>query len=96
MKMEIPYAIQILRERLMTGWHPKAGQIDRDVRQIDALDWEWSFDGRSVLGQTIDRRPQIHGDILYVDRHLTYVLTTEALLWLYDDEESEKYRYLGG
>jgi hypothetical protein len=89
------YAIQILQQRLLTGWQPRAGEIDRDVRQVDVLDWEWSFDGRSILSRTIDRRPQIHGDILYVDRHLTFALTSAVLLWLYDADESEKIRYLG-
>jgi hypothetical protein len=89
------YAIQLLRERLLTGWSPKAGEIDRDVPQIDALGWEWSFDGRSILSQTIDRRPQIHGDILYVSRYLDFALTSEVFLWLYDADESEKIRHLG-
>lgn len=89
-------AIMILHDRLETGWSPKADQIDPDVRQVDALNWKWAFDGRAIECQTIDRRSQLHGDILYVDRYLGYALTTEVFLWLYDDEESEKVRYLGG
>ncbi len=89
------YAIQILRERLLTGWQPRAGEIDRDVPQVDALDWEWSFDGRTILCQTADRRPRLYGDILYVNRYLDFALTAQAFLWLYDAEESEKIRFLG-
>jgi hypothetical protein len=77
-------AIERLLERLQTGWRPPAGEIDRDVPQIAAIDWEWSHDGRSILSRSADQRPQIHGDILYVDQHLNFALTTEAMLWLID------------
>jgi hypothetical protein len=92
----IPLAIQILRERLETGWSPKADEIDRDVLQVDALNWCWSDCGRTVCYQTVDRGYRISADILYVDKNQTYMLTTDALLWLYDDDESEKVRFLGG
>lgn len=89
-------AIMILHDRLETGWTPKAGQIDPDVRQVDALNWNWAFDGRAIECQTMDRRGQLYGEILYVSPNQDWVLTSTAFLWLYDDEESEKVRYLGG
>ncbi len=89
-------AIMILRDRLETGWSPKADQIDPDVRQVDALNWSWSADGKSIFCQTIDRLEKRYGDILYVSPHQDYALTSIAFLWLYDDEESEKVRFLGG
>lgn len=88
--------IATLHERLLTGWAPRAGEINSDVRQIDALNWEWSDDGHAITAQTIDRRPQRYGDILYVSRSLDFALTAEAMLWLYDAKEAEKIRFLGG
>jgi len=89
------HAIEILRDNLATGWAPKADQIDPDVVQVDALNWGWSDDGRQIAFQSIDREHHISAEILWTDQHLTYVLTESALLWLYDDEESEKVRFLG-
>lgn len=88
-------SIQLLRQRLETGWQPRAGDLDRDVQQIDALNWSWADDGRAIAYLTIDRQPRVSGEIIYVDRHLTHALTAAGLLWLYDDEESEKIRFLG-
>lgn len=88
-------AILILRDRLETGWSPKADQIHPDVRQVDALNWSWAFDGRAIECQTTDRRHQLWGEILFVSKHQDYALTSTAFLWLYDDEESEKVRFLG-
>lgn len=89
-------AIMILHDRLETGWAPKADEIDRDVRQVDALNWSWSADGKAIFCQTIDRLEKRYGDILYVSPHQDYALTSIAFLWLYDDDESEKVRHLGG
>lgn len=89
-------AIQQLLERLQTGWQPRASEIDRDVQQIDALNWSWADDGRAIAYLSIDRQPRVSSEIIYVDRHLTHVLTAAGLLWLYDEEESEKIRFLGG
>lgn len=52
--MTTGYALQSLRERLLTGWAPKATEIDCDVPQIDALNWGWSDAGR-ITYQTTDR-----------------------------------------
>lgn len=87
--------IQVLLERLQNGWQPRSGEIDRDVPQIDALNWEWIDDGRAIVYLTVDRQPRVTGEIVYADRHLTHALTPTALVWLYDAEESEKIRYLG-
>lgn len=92
----LAHAIEILRDRLETGWSPKADEIDRDVPQIDALNWYWSDCGRTVCYQTIDREHRTSAEALSVDKYMTYALTVDALLWLYDDEESEKVRFLGG
>lgn len=89
-------AIMTLRDRLETGWSPKADKIDCDVRQIDALNWQWTLDGSAIECQTMDRRGQLYGEILYISPHQDWVLTSSTFLWLYDDEESEKVRYLGG
>jgi hypothetical protein len=97
MSMKGPiHAIEILRDRLETGWSPQADEIDHDVPQIDALNWCWSDDGQSISYQTVDRDRRASAEIICVDRHMTYALAVDALLWLYDEEESEKIRYLGG
>lgn len=94
--------IQILHDRLLTGWQPRAGEIDRDIRQIDALNWMWNFaDSRVIvpLGityQTVDREQRKTKPVLHIDDHMTYALTADAFYWLYDAEESDKIRFLGG
>jgi hypothetical protein len=87
-------AIQRLRERLETGWQPQAGEINRDVPQTDALNWEWS--AGAIVYQTVDRQLRKTGPVIYIDEHMTYALTSEGIFWLYGSEESEKVRWLGG
>lgn len=90
-------AIQRLRERLETGWSPKAGEIDPAVPQTDALNAVATFTG--ITYQTGDRQPRKTGPVIYIDDNddnSTYALTAEGFFWLYREEESEKVRYLGG
>ena len=87
--------LERLRERLQTGWAPKASEIDPAVPQIDALNWEW-IDDACISYQTVDRRPCQTGTVIYIDKNLTHALTAEGMFWLYDAEESEKVRFLGG
>jgi hypothetical protein len=88
-------AIQRLRERLETGWKPKADEIDRAVPQVDALNWQWNFEESikivplGITYQTIDGQPRKTGPVIYIDEHMTYALTREGLHWLYGSEESE-------
>jgi hypothetical protein len=95
-------AIERLLERLQTGWAPKADEIDRDVPQVDALNWGWNFEDSETivpLGityQTAERDMRKTGPVLHIDAHRTYALTAEGIFWLYDSEESEKVRHLGG
>ncbi|MBN9007155.1 MAG: hypothetical protein J0H40_17290 [Rhizobiales bacterium] len=86
-------AIERLLERLQTGWTPSASEIDRDIVQVDALTWEWSHDGRSILSRSADQRPQIHGGILYVSERLDFALTTDAFLWLERQRQSTVIEY---
>lgn len=88
--------IHALLVRLLAGWTPQADEIDASVPQVDALNWQWSDGGRRIGYQTTDRQPHVSDEVVYVDQNMTYALTVDALLWLYDAEESEKVRYLGG
>jgi hypothetical protein len=94
-------AIQRLRERLETGWQPKADEIDLAVPQVDALNWDWNWEDAGTivpLGityQTIDRQPRKTGPVIHMDEHMTCALTAEGMHWLYDSDESEKVRFLG-
>jgi hypothetical protein len=100
MMMSDSDAIQRLRERLETGWQPKADEID--LPQVDALNWQWNFEDSmeivplGITYQTIDRHLRKTGPVIYIDDALTYALTREGLHWLYGSEASEKVRYLGG
>jgi hypothetical protein len=94
-RVPISNAIQRLLERLQTGWAPKANEIDPEVPQVDALNWDWS-DGAGITYQTMDRQPRKTGPVLHIDAHMTSALTREGFFWLYDESESEKVRYLGG
>jgi hypothetical protein len=90
-----------LLERLETGWQPKADEIDPAVPQVDALNWEWIFEDSTIvpLGityQTSDHQPRKTAPVIYIDKHMTHALTSEGLFWLYDSDESEKVRFLGG
>jgi hypothetical protein len=95
-------SIQRLRERLETGWQPKADEIDLAVPQVDALNWQWNFEDSRVvvpLGityQTSDRQTRKTGPVIHMDEHTAYALTAEGLHWLYGSDESEKLRFLGG
>jgi hypothetical protein len=96
MEMAAMSPIHELFARLLDGWTPQADEIDRDVTQIDALNWRWSDAGRTIEYQTPARDHRVSSEIVYIDQHRTFALTVDAMLWLYDDEESEKVRYLGG
>jgi hypothetical protein len=95
-------AVKRLLERLRSGWTPKAEEIEPAVPQVDALNWQWNFEDAETivpLGityQTLDRLTRKTTGVLYINEHMTYVLTAEGLFWLYRSEESEKVRYLGG
>lgn len=89
------HAIEILRDRLATGWMPKADQIDPEIPQFDALNWGWSAGGLKIVFQTTDGEQHVSAEIICIDRYISYALTKAEFLWLYDDEESEKVRYLG-
>jgi chemotaxis regulatin CheY-phosphate phosphatase CheZ len=89
-------AIQRLRERLETGWQPKADEIDMAVPQVDALNWEWNFEDSGITYQTIDRQPRKTGPVIHIDEHMTHALTDDGFFWLYGSDESEKVRFLGG
>jgi hypothetical protein len=91
----IEHLLERLLERLQTGWAPKANEIDPVVPQVDALNWDWS-DGVCITYKTVDRQMRQTGPVIYVDAALTYALTADGLYWLYDSEESEKVRHLGG
>jgi hypothetical protein len=78
-------AIKHLLERLQSGWVPQADAIEPAVPQVDALNWQWNFEGAGTivpLGityQTIDRQPRKTAGVLYMDEHMTYALTVEGL-----------------
>jgi hypothetical protein len=57
--------------------------------------WEWN-DGARITYQTMDRQLRKTGPLIYIDAHMTHALTREGFFWLYDSEESEKVRHLGG
>lgn len=89
-------SIHDLLARLLAGWAPQAGEIDPEVPQIDALNWRWADGGRTIEYQTPDRSHRVSAEVIHADPNITFALTVDALLWLYDDEESEKVRHLGG
>jgi predicted XRE-type DNA-binding protein len=95
-------ASQRLLERLQTGWSPRAEEIDAAVPQQDALNWSWwAFEHRGEWWLGIKFRNErggieLYPDVLFVDPYFDFALTATGFLWLYDDEESDKVRYLGG
>jgi hypothetical protein len=88
--------IHALFARLLDGWTPQADEIDPQVQQVDALNWRWSDAGRTIEYQTSACGHRVSSDVVYTDQHRTFALTADAFLWLYDDEESEKVRFLEG
>jgi len=51
--------IHALLARLLAGWAPQAGEIDRGIEQIDALNSRWTDGGRAIEFQTIDHEHRI-------------------------------------
>jgi hypothetical protein len=55
-------AMKRLLQRLQTGWAPRADEIEPAVPQVDALNWQWNFEGAGTivpLGityETLDRK----------------------------------------
>jgi hypothetical protein len=86
-----------LIEKLQRGWAPDARQIY--VRQQDVLDWSWwpnpSAQTLFVRGVDLDGGMVLH-EVLWIDRSFGWAVAPSAFLWLYDPEESQKVRYLGG
>jgi hypothetical protein len=92
-------AIERLLERLQTGWAPETDDIDRDIQQFDLLDWGWwtYFNEREMFLAGSDLEGAlVSGPVLWIDPGLEYALCESGFYWLYDDQESEKVRYLGG
>jgi hypothetical protein len=93
--------IDALLEMLRLRWSPQSDLMS-DVPQADGLNWRWfpyEIAGEWRLGvayQTPERDAVLAPDVLFVDPYFEFALTTTGFLWLYDDEESEKVRYLGG
>ncbi|OYU92102.1 MAG: hypothetical protein CFE29_04550 [Bradyrhizobiaceae bacterium PARB1] len=89
--------IEALIEKLQRGWNPDARQIY--VPQQDVLDWSWWPNSEAqtlfVRGVDLDGGMVLH-EVLWIDRHLEWAVAPSAFLWLYDPEESQKVRYLGG
>lgn len=94
-------AVEILLQRLQTGWQPKADEIDIAVTQHDLIDWHWfepsgERDWLLLYSARHDADPSLTGDIIWIDKHLGWALSTEAFWWLYDAEEGWKLDHLGG
>jgi hypothetical protein len=92
-------ATERLLERLQTGWAPKTDEIDRDVPQFDMLDWGWwtyfNEPAMFLAGSDLEG-PLVTGPVLWIDPNLGWALCESGFYWLYDDQESDKVRYLGG
>ena len=93
-------AIERLLERLQSGWAPQYGEIDREIRQHDMLDWHWYevFGEPAIIlaGSDPILAPRESGRVLWIDEHLEWALCEDGFYWLYDNQESDKVRYLGG
>jgi hypothetical protein len=83
-------------ERLQTGWGPDTREIR--VPQRDLLRWSWWSAPREqqlyLRGEDIDGAMVVVAPI-WIDRRFEWAVTAEEFVWLYDDEESVKMRYLG-
>jgi hypothetical protein len=89
-------ATERLLERLQTGWAPDANDIY--IAQYDLLDWRMAHVNQCLIlhGQDIEGWTIYAVDVLWIDEHLDCAVTPGGFFWLYDDQESEKVRYLGG
>jgi hypothetical protein len=89
--------ISRLLERLQSGWGPDANEIY--VPQRDLLNWGWwqNAGTQSIVlhGQDIDGGLVIVMPV-WIDPRLEWCVTDDEFVWLYDDAESDKVRYLGG
>lgn len=89
--------ISRLLEKLQAGWGPDTRQIF--VPQRDLLKWSWWSD---PVGQQLYLRGEdIEGGMvvvapIWIDHRFEWCVTEDEFVWLYDDEESAKVRYLGG
>ena len=91
-----PGIVQLI-EKLQSGWAPDARQIY--VPQQDVLHWGFWQNARAqcvfIHGEDIDGG-LIIAEVLWIDRNLEWCVSPEGFRWLYDNEESQKVRYLGG
>jgi hypothetical protein len=93
-------ATERLLERLQTGWAPKCDEIDREILQIDFLNWTmWqSLPEKTVIivGRDAAGSMLLSGYVSWIDPGMEWAVAELGFLWLYDDQESDKVRYLGG
>jgi hypothetical protein len=88
--------ISRLLEKLQAGWGPDTRQIH--VPQRDLLKWSWWSDPTQrqlyLRGEDIEGAMVVVAPI-WIDARFGWAVTDTEFVWLYDDEESEKVRYLG-
>lgn len=89
--------ISRLMEKLRAGWAPDTRAIY--VPQRDLLNWGWWQNPESqtmvLHGKDIDGDLVILAPI-WIDHRFEWAVTENEFVWLYDDEESTKVRWLGG
>jgi hypothetical protein len=93
-------AMQRLLERLQTGWAPKTDEIDPEIQQIDFLNWTMfqSLPEQTIIivGKDSADALLLSGYVFWIDERFEWAVGEAGFMWLYDDAESDKVRYLGG